>query len=506
MKSVNKLIYFFSNKYYNNLKFNNKVVSATRIFFERTTKTSHSLQALGNVYRNSKWTDLNVFNIKESSLIQFKNTFNIIIVFLILLVFLIRFDFQWCTVFLYNVIEIMTFLKDLVSSWFLSIFYTLSIISLRLTHFFSKSILTDLTLGFQKKPNYLSPQPRSNTRYGLLTQSTSVKTNDSILLSSLYLQKVTKYLHLVNMTDVTSINTNKNNGFLNLNHTFQNKLIGLNYTLFFMNSTKFNVTGTDISSFSSKEKFFYECVEKKQLMKTNYYLLNSNVLKSLPFFFQNELKATIKSNLNLGKENKWLMKNTLLSYDIITKNLTTTHLKKLYGNAQFNSYSTNSNIWMSNRLNDSTSFNQLNSSLNTKNSSYLDSNLLNSSSLYYLDNIEESFFWILKRFKFLQTTNTYYQFNSINNTPTNSTQKLSKGHTFDLLKNITVVNTSFIDTYNSHWVALGSDKASSVSPNRLQLDYVPWQMLTEFDLNFSKYFFNNLTFQKNNILVYSNLE
>lgn len=106
------------------------------------------------------------------------------------------------------------------------------------------------------------------------------------------------------MTDVTSINTNKNNGFLNLNHTFQNKLIGLNYTLFFMNSTKFNVTGIDISSFSSKEKFFYECVEKKQLMKTNYYLLNSNVLKSLPFFFQNELKATIKSNLNLGKENK----------------------------------------------------------------------------------------------------------------------------------------------------------------------------------------------------------
>ena len=136
MKSINKLIYFFSNKYYNNLKFNNKLVSTTRIFFERTTKTSHSLQALGNVYRNSKWTDLNVFNIKESSLAQFKNIFTIVVILLLLLVLSLRFDLQWSNTVLYSIIEFLTYLKDLILSWILSIFYTLSLIFLRLIHFF----------------------------------------------------------------------------------------------------------------------------------------------------------------------------------------------------------------------------------------------------------------------------------------------------------------------------------------------------------------------------------
>jgi hypothetical protein len=38
------------------------------------------------------------------------------------------------------------------------------------------------------------------------------------------------------------------------------------------------------------------------------------------------------------------MKNSLLSYDIITKTLSTTHVKKLYGNAQFGANSAGSNI------------------------------------------------------------------------------------------------------------------------------------------------------------------
>jgi len=94
MKSYQKLIHFFSSKYYNNLKFSNKMLATTRIFFERTTKTSHSLQALGNVYRNSKWSDLNVFNIKESSLKQFRTMSLLIFLTVLLLIFTSRFNLQ----------------------------------------------------------------------------------------------------------------------------------------------------------------------------------------------------------------------------------------------------------------------------------------------------------------------------------------------------------------------------------------------------------------------------
>ena len=94
MKSFQKLVYFFSSKYYNNLKFSNRMLSTTRIFFERTTKNSHSLQALGNVYRNSKWSDLHVFNVKESSINQFKSVFYLILVIFFIIIFSVRFNLQ----------------------------------------------------------------------------------------------------------------------------------------------------------------------------------------------------------------------------------------------------------------------------------------------------------------------------------------------------------------------------------------------------------------------------
>lgn len=198
--------------------------------------------------------------------------------------------------------------------------------------------------GIKKKLNYTSIQTTGSTNYNIVTKGTLLKTKDNLLLSSLYLQKVTKYLHYVNLSDLDITNNNVNNTFLNLHYTFQNKLIGLNYVLFFMNNNKFNVIDNNTLPFLNKEKRFYKCVNTQQLTKTNYYLLDSNTLKSLTFLFQNEFNNTIKQNLNLGKENKWLMKNTLLSYDIITKNLSTTHLKKLYGNPQFNSDASNVNI------------------------------------------------------------------------------------------------------------------------------------------------------------------
>lgn len=506
MKSISKLIYFFSNKYYNNLKFNNKLVSTTRIFFERTTKTSHSLQALGNVYRNSKWTDLNIFNIKESSLAQFKNIFTIVVILLLLLVLSLRFDLQWSNTVLYSIIEFLTYLKDLIFSWILSIFYTLSLIFLRLIHFFSKSVLTEIIPEVQKKANYTNTQIKL-TSHNVLTNGAFSDSKSNLLLSSLYLQKVTKYLHLVSMSDanITAINTNSN--FLNLYQTFQNKLINLNYMLFFMNKSRFNITPVNSSPFLNKEVLFYECLDGNQLTKTNYHLLDINALKSLPFTIQNEFKNVIKQNLNLGKENKWLMKNTLLSYDIITKNLSTTHVKKLYGNFQFNSNGSNVNIWASNRLGQSTNFSQLNSSKGNQDLNLLTSNLLSNSSLHYLDNLEESFFWVVKRFKFLQSTSTYYQFNSSYNPSVVLPRNSVKENTFALFKNIMTVNVSPLGSYNSHFIDLSSSITISNHTNlaQTQLDFSSPKTFTEFDLNFSKYFLNNLALQKNKILIYSNL-
>jgi hypothetical protein len=86
------------------------------------------------------------------------------------------------------------------------------------------------------------------------------------------------------------------------------------------------------------------------------------------------------------------MKNTLLSYDLITKASSTTHLKKLYGNSQFNSNITNSNIWVSNHLSQTSNFVKKNTDMLSNSVNMLKMNALNTPSLTHLNNLEESFF------------------------------------------------------------------------------------------------------------------
>ena len=227
--------------------------------------------------------------------------------------------------------------------------------------------------------------------------------------------------------------------------------------------------------------------------------------------FQKEFKNVITQNLNLGKENRWLMKNSLLSYDIITKASATTHVKKLYGSNQSNSNISGANIWASNKLSGYDNFTGLDSDRLKSSGAFINNTLLNNPSLLHLNNLEESFFWLVKRFKFLQTTSTYYQFEQ-RNFPVNSFVDKSSGATnyfnkLNVLKSTALFNTVDLTISNSHNNLRHTNKENSeFTLYEVGLDSSPNSYLTNADLNFSKYFFNNITLQKNRILIYSNIE
>ena len=508
MKSYQKLIHFFSSKYYNNLKFSNKMLATTRIFFERTTKTSHSLQALGNVYRNSKWSDLNVFNIKESSLKQFRTMSLLIFLTVLLLIFTSRFNLQWGGIIIYNAFEVIFYLKDITTSWVLFLVYTVSFLFIKIVYFFTKTLLIDIIPKDMNSPQVITKKTNHLIQSSPKTQGLK---DNGLLLTSLYLQKMSKYLHLTNMSDTnldyTALNSSR---FLSLYKTFQGELRDLNFMLFFSTSNKFNLKPNSSLLFSSKESLFYKCVDSDKLLNSHSYVLKASLLRSLPFLFQKEFNTVINRNLTLGKENKWLMKNTLLSYDLVTKTLSTTHLKKLYGNSQFNSNIANTNIWISNHLSQASNFTKTNTNKSLNSVNILKMNALNTSSLTHLGNLEESFFWLVKRFKFLQTTSTYYQFNTRNNVSTNLIE--SKDSSFytninEVLKNIALTNTISIDTYNTHLFNESKNNSfKELDQIDTILDLSSQRTFNEFDLSFSKYLFNNLTLQKNALLVYSNLD
>ena len=509
MKSFQKLVYFFSSKYYNNLKFSNRMLSTTRIFFERTTKNSHSLQALGNVYRNSKWSDLHVFNIKESSINQFKSMFYLISIIFFLIIFSVRFNLQWTNLLIFNLNELFFYFKDLLASWLLFTFYTVSFIFLKFTLIFTKSaqsrVLPNTNTTLTQKDNYKNV----NVNFSVNVSGTN---DNSILLSSLYLQKLVKYLHLVTSNDLKIASKEGSIfNFVNFYSMLKNDVSNVNYFIFFSNRNKFNNNISSQHLFQSKDKSFYECVDSNKIFNVKFYKLNNNILKSLPFMFQKEFKNVISQNLNLGKENRWLMKNSLLSYDIITKASSTTHVKKLYGSNQSNSNVSGTNIWASNKLSGYNNFTGLGSDLLKSSSAFTNNTLLSSSGLLHLNNLEESFFWLVKRFKFLQTTSTYYQFeqrNFLSDSPDNEYSKsTSYFNRLNLLKSMALFNTVDLTIYNSHnsIKRTGKDSLMSIA-NEVGLDSSPNFYLTNSDLNFSKYFFNNITLQKNRILIYSNLE
>lgn len=198
MSSLNKVICFFTTKYYNNLKYSNRILSTTRIFFERTTKFTQTLSSLGNVYRSSKWSDLSAQNIKFSSLRQYASAIlGFILTILVLFLMVRSYNFSLkdilflFTNILYTIQDVLYYLILIMLSFINFIFLKLSFLIKKIVPLpFHKGVPTSPTpsasVGSTYKPGSrgvpLSDLKFSNKGLPNLWQ-------DDIILSTLFLQK-----------------------------------------------------------------------------------------------------------------------------------------------------------------------------------------------------------------------------------------------------------------------------------------------------------------------------
>ena len=65
MNKFKKLFNYYLSSYLNNSRTLNNLYSFLKIFFERNNKIDSTVASFGNVYRNSKWTNLQTQNIKK---------------------------------------------------------------------------------------------------------------------------------------------------------------------------------------------------------------------------------------------------------------------------------------------------------------------------------------------------------------------------------------------------------------------------------------------------------
>ena len=153
------------------------------------------------------------------------------------------------------------------------------------------------------------------------------------------------------------------------------------------------------------------------------------------------------ANLNQSKQNRWLLKNSLLSNSISSNFFHFTQAKALVGNSLYSSEGTSNNIWNSSKLSQLSSINELKTLSFFKSNSFLNTNLYNSDTLKLTQNspstihnfnlFEESQFWNVKKYFYsTQLKSNILQLNNSNfNENISSSMNISNKSKLHLLLN-----------------------------------------------------------------------
>ena len=207
------------------------------------------------------------------------------------------------------------------------------------------------------------------------------------------LQKAVKHLHVVDINYlflIKDFDTKRSN--LDLINMFRGKTVLIPLVLYINSKNKYNLEDIDFDKFLNKNDLFYNCVDHENTFKTYHYILDVKTLKVLTASIQNEVDIIITKNIYKGKESRWLLKNTLLSHDFVSKTFITTNLKKLYNNHTININSRTRNLWVSNRLKRTKDYVHTTLIENNIYLPTLKNSFLSKPHLSYLDKIESGFY------------------------------------------------------------------------------------------------------------------
>ena len=428
--------------YLNNNKYNNTLFNNLRIYFERETKHNSNVSTFGNTFRNSKWSDLQKVNIKESFLKTFIYA-SLTFVFLVstLMCFwgksksehylgFIPFFSVWDSTL--NLALIL--FNEIQSQMFIIMFSLIVSFAAKLKNTIPSKILNLLgvtlsvsTTGRNNKPNTEYATANYTSNY-VLGSPTSPKSN-----------------HLIGtLKDLSTLQ----NSLAQLKNPPTTNTLGTILPTILPETKPLNTPITDYttqSSLASSESSYGKVVNFNKMFHTPLNLKNvqtyNNLHKSLTYFDFNLL-----ASINSGKEQRWLVKNSILT-EFLTRNTNAfTQSKKLLGLSNYNNNFSNKNIWLASKL----------------------SNLNNTETLSYINNLNSSLYPTA-------VNNLDYSFSA--NTSTLKKSTLSNLNFFENSRIWTTkkffFNNQMLNNFPSHskyYVGLNSKGANNSSLNRFGLD------------------------------------
>ena len=337
------MLNFFTSNYLNNTRFHHSTLGYLKIFFERNNKLKSTFSSLGNVFRNSKWSDLKVQNIK-TSFIRSWSTYFLTLVLISLFVFPFFGTYYGNTLTSYvpllgEVYELVSFawthFEDLLKALLISIFSTWS---------YLKSLLTNNIAQKQKHfyNSIKSPINKLDTksyRTGGIVLSENATKNHAPIEMMYCLAHATKQLGNLKhspstLTDFSKIHFDSWNIDDCLDSDFYPTI---NYDKFLeLSALEYSYTA------SPKQTFIIHQldIESSNLNKISSY---NTALSLTGLNTQEALKAS--------KEDRWLLRNSLLSENLIINSNAFTQSKKLLGVNFLNSDVASKNVWASTKLN-----------------------------------------------------------------------------------------------------------------------------------------------------------
>jgi len=409
VSTLKRFLNYFTSTYTNDTKYHHSKLGFLRIFFERNNKFTSYITNLGNVFRNSKWSDLNIQNIKPSFISSQTGYFIVLTILLFLfLKFFGNYTINFITAQFPFTIEIVNWFvytwSQIQKSWesfLLSIYGIFSCIKMYITSYLTQkknyvynaisSNKNKTSVKIEKKYNLSKTSTKSISK----TSTKSKNDLESSLLLVFSFENLSKDLDLIRNSNLSASFFNK----FNTHNKFTTSIL-------IDNSAKLHYDKQTLLLLSNFENFYGQ----KSIKLINAVQLNSTITslyalesKSPAFSLITNNVSTILANT---KEKRWFSKNSLLSENLIINSWANTQSKKLLGLNVLNSNNTSKNVWNSTKLNN---LNKTNSSHFVKNLQnfwlHTDTNLNNTlsfnqikPSLNNFNIFENSRFWLTKKY------------------------------------------------------------------------------------------------------------
>ena len=540
-----------------------------KIFFERLTKVPTTFTALGNTYRNSKWTDLSIQNIKIKHISDLR-LFSFLIILFLASLFITRgtlttnyafyTTYSW---FVLNTQDVFSYSWILISSYCYCFYMKFSyLVTLTFSRFYSYFFTTPVTgaavvSSTGTTTNYVNwaIAPRTSNHHQSLPLLTTSRAHNSELsleytnfmrstnILSLGLKSAT--LETPNMPTLLSPQS-FSRGSENIRQFsfFRNIKNGLGLPLYLSSLSASELTLNSGEEFSSlvkgtshhtslltNDNLYASMFTNLELLTNKPTALNSRTSRLVTSFYAPlsrynfsdinldlYFNKTLLSHLNASKQIRWLTKFSWFSNNIFRSMHKFTHIKKTYGNPLVNANLTNTHLWGSTYLTNS-NFSNLLTSTNSPNVALHTSQYnIYKNTLGNISNVESSTIFLLKRFYHLN----FSKLNTLTQSYQLYTPKLgtelatvttphSSNTNFNLWSNFYLTYTPTISPrFSDHFYITGlNDIASQSSTNslyRISPVHPEKSILNPQNLLFLRIYFSNLAFEKNVVTFYSSLD